>query len=91
MKTDTRTVKKRNSKDAAISDHQEDILCVEGSTQELCENPEYHPVIDSLKDLKDKFIRDVRDISAKYNLDGSVKVVFSIYTRKSEVEEIGSN
>lgn len=83
---DTLTVSNMNSTDAAIS--HEDIICVEGSTKEICENPKYSPIVESLKDLKNKFIEDVREISDKYNLDGSVKVIFSIYTRSKAMEEI---
>jgi hypothetical protein len=82
MNTEIQTeIVKMNSKDAATLS-QEDIICIEGSTKELCENPELFPVVESLKDLKNKFIQDVQDLSNKYDLDGSVKVVFSIYTKK---------
>jgi hypothetical protein len=76
-----------NQTDAATINH-EDTICVEGSTKEICENPELFPVVESLKNLKNKFIKDVREVSNKYGLDGSVKVVFSIYARKAKMEEI---
>ena len=83
MHTDTRSeLVSMNSTDAAALS-QQDIICIEGSTKELCENPELFPVVEALKDLKNKFVQDVRDLSHNYDLDGSVRVVFSIYTKKS--------
>lgn len=87
MHTETQTENNNmNPMDAAIS-HQ-DTICVEGSTKELCDNPEYFPVLENLRNLKNKFIQDVREVSDKYGLDGSVKVVFSIYAKKQNMEEL---
>ena len=87
MKMETQTeLQNLNQMDAAIS--HEDTICVEGSTKEICENPELFPVVESLKNLKNKFIQEVREVSDKYGLDGSVKVVFSIYARKAKMEEL---
>lgn len=89
MNTDIHTEEEQmNSTDAAASLNHEDVICVEGSTKELCENPELFPVIEMLKDLRNKFITDVQEVSNKFDLDGSVKVVFSIHTRKKCLEEI---
>lgn len=78
---------RKNSTDAATISL-EDTICVEGDTKELCENSDLFPVVESLKDLRNAFINDVRILANKYDLDGSVKVVFSIYTRKGKMEEI---
>jgi len=87
MNTETQTeLQNLNPMDAAIC--HEDTICVEGSTKEICENPDLFPVVESLKDLKNKFIKEVREVSDKYGLDGSVKVVFSIYARKAKMEEL---
>jgi len=88
LQMDIQTVKKElNSTDTATAS-QEDTICVEGCTKELCENPDLFPVVESLKDLKNKFIHDVRDMADKYNLDGTVRVIFSILTREKNMEEI---
>lgn len=88
MNTDIHTEEEQmNSTEAAASNH-EDVICVEGSTKELCENPELYPVIELLKNLRNKFIAEVQEVSNKFDLDGSVKVVFSIHTRKKCLEDI---
>jgi len=87
LHTDNHTEKDQMNSTDTVTASQEDTICVEGSTKELCENPKLFPVVELLKDLKNKFIEDVRQVSDKYDLDGSVNVVFSIFSREKNVED----
>ena len=52
-------------------------MLVEG-VAELKDHPQLEPFLSHLNDLKNKFVSEVEDASKKFELKGSVKVLFAI-------------